>query len=209
MPDLFSFATIKWAFTGCLQDVYRMCLLCLSQTAGEVHQNANVLSPVRQHDGRVRFRQPDIREWSKYRCHEHAGRGLAQHQCAVLILSHLAVTLSSSHVSPAEGAIHHHLPPTTPCPSSVRPGGVADDEAHILKKRTLSPHPPQTTEVIYILHPRLTVTWRVSNVINTVVCPLMSCACVTFHSSFTRRVKMHFSSLNCSAQIQLLFSFYY
>lgn len=86
--------------------LYGMFLLLAPQAAREVYQNANVFATVWQHDRRVSFWQPNIWEWSKYRCHEHARCGFTEHQCAVLILSHLAVDLSSSHVSPPEGTIH-------------------------------------------------------------------------------------------------------
>lgn len=56
-----------------------------SQTAGKVNQNGDILAAVRQHDRRVGFRQPRVRERSKYRCHEHARRGFTEHQRAVLI----------------------------------------------------------------------------------------------------------------------------
>lgn len=56
-----------------------------SQTAGKANQNGDILAAVRQHDRRVGFRQPRVRERSKYRCHEHARRGFTEHQRAVLI----------------------------------------------------------------------------------------------------------------------------
>lgn len=56
-----------------------------SQTAGKVNQNGDILATVRQHDRRVGFRQPRVRERSKYRCHEHARRGFTEHQRALLI----------------------------------------------------------------------------------------------------------------------------
>lgn len=80
--------------------------LLFTQTPREVYQNASILTTIWQHDRRVSLWQPYIRERSKYRCLEHARRGFTEHQCAVLILSHLAVILSSSHVSPAEGTLH-------------------------------------------------------------------------------------------------------
>lgn len=94
-----------------------------AQTPGEVYQNANVLATVWQHDRRVSFRQPHIWEWSKYRCHEHTRRGFTEHQRAVLIFSHPDVIPSSSHGSPAEGALTPHL--SSSCHSSLRASGLS------------------------------------------------------------------------------------
>lgn len=107
-----------------------------TQTPREVYQNANILATVWQHDRRVGFRQPRVWERSKYRCHEHARRGFTEHQCAVLILSHLAVILPSSHCLTSRG----HPPPHPS--SSVRPSGLANDVAHqnIKKGHLSSPH---------------------------------------------------------------------
>lgn len=83
-----------------------------AQTPREVNQNADILAAVWQHDWGVGVRQPRVWERSKYRCHEHARRGFTQHQCAVLILSHLAAILSSSRSLATRGR---------PLPSSSSP----------------------------------------------------------------------------------------
>lgn len=83
-----------------------MICVFVFQAPRKVFENANIHPTIWQHDRGVSFWQPYIWERSKYWCHEHAGRGLAEHQRAVLIISHLAVILSSSHDSPAEGTLH-------------------------------------------------------------------------------------------------------
>lgn len=74
----------------------------IPQTPGEVYQNTIIPTTVWQHDWRIHFWQPCIWEQSEYRCREHAGCGFTEHQCAVLIPSHLDAIVSS-HCSPAEG----------------------------------------------------------------------------------------------------------
>ena len=146
-----------------------------AQTPREVHQNAFILAAVRQHDWRVGLRQPRVWERSKYRCHEHAGRGFTRHQCAVLIPSHLAVGLSPSHGSPAEGALHLIFPSLHQ--PSVRMV-LGDDVAHknVREGHFFSPH------CVVRGHLHTLPTWRSRSdildlpyIIHIVVCRLFTC----------------------------------
>lgn len=114
-----------------------------AQTSRKVYPHADVLATVRQHDRRVGVWQPRLWERSKYRCHEHARCWVTGHQCAVVILSHLAVI--SRVISCCTSRGRH-----SPHPPWPRSSSAAQIYMISRSKEDIFFHPPLRSEVIHM-----------------------------------------------------------